>query len=113
MSEEKKSERGRGGVSISNIDGSEFNVKGDIVGGDKINLGDISGKGINVGFGDPTIHTEPSATEIAELFKPIYQQIESRAEDLDVDKKEIVDTVEKIQHEVTKGEEANQNKIQR
>lgn len=113
MSEKKKRGRARDGVNLSNIKRSSININGDIVGGDKINAGDISGTGINVGSGDQTIHTGLSETEITNLFKPIYQQIESRPEDPDVDKEEMVETVKKIQDEVTKGEEVNQNKVQR
>ena len=113
MSEKKKRGRARDGVNLSNIKRSSIDINGDIVGGDKINAGDISGTGINVGSGDQTIHTGPSETEIANLFKPIYQQIESRPEDSDLDKEEMVETVKKIEHEVIKGKEANQNKLQR
>ena len=54
-----------------------------------------------------------STADLAQLFEAIYQQVESRPEDPDVGKEEIVDEVKKIEEEAAKGEEANPNKVER
>ena len=54
-----------------------------------------------------------SGEELAKLFAPVYQEIEDRSEDADVDKKELVDIVQKVEKEAAKGEEANSIKVQR
>jgi hypothetical protein len=90
-------------------------VHGDKVGGDKITVGDISGStGIAIGRGAQASVTQGlGGDEIAKLFDAVYQQIEARPEDPDVDKKELTETVQKIQGEVAKGEEANPNRVER
>lgn len=90
-------------------------VLGDKVGGDKISVGDISGStGVAIGRGaQATVTQGLGGEEIARLFAEVYQQIKARPEDPDVDKAELTDTVQKIQGEVAKGEEANPKKIER
>jgi hypothetical protein len=90
-------------------------VRGDKVGGDKITVGDISGSsGIAIGRGAQASVTQGlSSDEIAQLFAAVYQQIEARPEDPDVDKEELIETVQKIQGEVAKREEANPNRVER
>jgi hypothetical protein len=52
--------------------------------------------------------------ELAALFEKIYQQIESRPKTEAADKEEIVQTVQRIQTEVTEqGEQANETRLQR
>jgi hypothetical protein len=90
-------------------------VLGDKVGGDKITVGDISGStGVAIGRGAQSTVTQGlGSDEIARLFAEVYQQIKARPEDPDVDKAELTDTVQKIQAEVAKSEEANPNKVER
>ena len=90
-------------------------VQGDDVGGDKITVGDISGSdGIAIGRGaQATVTKGVSGEELAQLFGNIYQKIEARPEDPDVDKDELVGTVQKIEKEAEKGEKANSKKVER
>jgi hypothetical protein len=90
-------------------------VMGDKVGGDKITVGDISGStGVAIGRGaQATVTQGLGGEDIARLFAEIYQQIEARPEDPDVDKEELTETVQKVQEEAAKGEEANPNKVER
>lgn len=66
---------------------------GDIVGGDKISNAE-----------------QPS---LGHAFAEVYQRIATAAEDPNVDKAEIQETVKKIEGEVKKGEQANANKVER
>ena len=50
---------------------------------------------------------------LAQLFEAIYQQIEARPEDPDVDHEEIAGEVKRIEQEVAKAEAANPNKVKR
>jgi hypothetical protein len=132
MSDERQSnERGQvntgGGAYIggANTGGGDFvgrdktvhgdEVRGDKVGGDKIGVGDISGsQGIAIGRGARAqVATGMAGNEIAELFDAIYQRIDARPEDPDVDKEEIKKTVQDVQQEAAKGEQANPNKVMR
>jgi hypothetical protein len=90
-------------------------VHGDKVGGDKITVGDISGSsGVAIGRGaQATVTQELGGEDIAKLFAEIYKQIEARPEDPDVDKEELTETVQKVQEEANKGEEANPKKVER
>jgi hypothetical protein len=89
-------------------------VHGDKVGGDKITAGDVSGTSIAIGRGAQASVTQGlGGDELAKLFAAVYQQIEARPEAPDVDKEELTDTVQKIQDEVAKGEQANPNKVER
>ncbi len=86
-----------GGVSIT---GGKVTVGGDIVGRDKIT----------------TVTYGLDASALAELtkqFTQIYQRIDARPKDANVDKAEIKDTVQKIEEEVKKGEQANPAKVER
>jgi len=103
----------RDGAKTINIYGGDY-VAGDKVGGDKIEAGDISGTGIAIGRGaQATVTQGLGGDEIAKLFADIYQQIEACPEDPDVDKEELIETVQKIQQEAAKGEEANPNEVER
>ncbi|CAG0972606.1 hypothetical protein ANRL4_01360 [Anaerolineae bacterium] len=86
-----------GGVNIS---GGKVTVGGDVVGRDKIT----------------TVTNGLDASALAELtkqFAQIYQKIDARPQDPNVDKTEIKDTVQKIEQEVKKGEQANSAKVER
>lgn len=129
-----------GGINISDISGGNINlgnlvtgnvggdvvagdkiggdkVMGDKVEGDKINVGDISGStGVAIGRGASATVTQSSGLsgeDLAKLFTEIRQQIEARPADPDVEKGELKDTVDKIEQETAKGEQANTKKVSR
>jgi hypothetical protein len=84
-------------------------VEGDEVHGDQTKISDAE----NVIVGDHGQITQGlSAEEIAKLFAPVHQKIEKVAADPD-DKEEMKETVQKIEKEVAKGEEANPTKVER
>lgn len=89
-------------------------VMGDKVGGDKISFGDVKGIGIAIGRrASATVTQGVSVAELAQLFGVVYQQIEARPDDPDVDKEEIQEQVQKIEKEAAGGEEANPSKVER
>jgi hypothetical protein len=90
-------------------------VRGDRVGGDKITVGDISGStGVAIGRGAQSHVTQGASAEaLAKLFADVYQKIDARPEDPDVDKEELTETVQKIETEAAKGEQANPRKVER
>jgi hypothetical protein len=90
-------------------------VVGDRIGGDKISVGNIEhSQGTAVGRGAQANVTQGvSDTTLAQLFSSVYQQIAARPEHPDVDKVELTETVQKIQNEVAKGEQANPNRVGR
>ncbi|HDQ72936.1 MAG TPA: hypothetical protein ENN19_12695 [Chloroflexi bacterium] len=86
---------------------------GSFVGRDSVQ---ITGDGNVIGDGSHATVTKTqgvSGEALARLFDRVYRKIESRPPDADVDKAELTETVEKIQAEVAKGEEANPNKVRR
>ncbi|MBN1137950.1 MAG: caspase family protein [Anaerolineae bacterium] len=90
-------------------------IAGDKVGGDKIQARDIAGSsGVALGRGARLTATQGvNADELARLFKIVYERIEARPDDPDVDKEELIDTARQIEQEVNKGESANANKVER
>jgi hypothetical protein len=102
------------GWQVGTVNQSSGDVHHTSVGGDQINTGDISGSGIAIGR-DAQAHVTQgmSAADLASLFAQIYTQIEKRPADPDVDRDEIVDTVQKIEAEAGKGEQANPTRVER
>lgn len=98
---------------------------GAYVGGSvRVNGGDFVGRDQTKVSGDAAIaHDQGHATvtktqgmrgqDLAALFEDVYQKIESRPPDPDVDKEELAETVKKIQQEAAKGEEANPRRVER
>jgi hypothetical protein len=84
-------------------------------GGNSISVGgNVSGSNIVMGnHNTVTQSVNTQANEIANYFEVIYRQIETRQEDPQVDKEEIVETVQRIEQETAKGEEANPAKVDR
>jgi len=95
--------------------GRDQAIGGDRISGDQISVGDIVGSaGIAIGRGAQATVTQGVSSEaLARLFGTIYQTIEARPEDPDIDKQELVETVQKIEKESAKGEEANPNRVER
>jgi hypothetical protein len=73
-------------------------VSDDKVGGDQVGRDRITGV---------------TSTDLAQMFREIYQRIETRPPDPNVDREEITETVQKVEQEVKKGEEANVSKLER
>lgn len=101
-----------GGV---NTGGGDFVGRDQTVHGSQIRTGDISGnQGLAIGDGAQATHTGGiSAEELAKLFAPIYERIQARPEDPAVEKAEISQTVQQVQAETVKGEQANPSKVER
>ena len=57
--------------------------------------------------------TLSDSKELSSLFEKLYQVIQSRQDDPNVDKEELSDTVQKIKEETAKGDQANPSKISR
>jgi hypothetical protein len=100
MSEEKKPKE----------DGRTVNTGGGayVEGGVEVSGGDFVGRDKTVTYNYGT-----SSADLVQLFEAIYQQIEERPKDPDVDKAEIVAEVKRIEEEAAKGEEANPKKVAR
>ncbi|MFC1878752.1 hypothetical protein ACFLZW_02450 [Chloroflexota bacterium] len=79
---------------------------GDYVGRDKKIYGDVV-------HGDKIGGDKVGGDKVTMMFKNIYQQIDQRREDPDIEKDEIIQTVKIIEEETAKGEAANPNKIER
>jgi hypothetical protein len=60
-----------------------------------------------------TQNTGVQAGELAAVFEQVYRHIAERPDDPDVRKEEIKETVGKIEAEAARGEQANQNNLQR
>ena len=121
-----------GGINISGISGGSLDIGGVVSGraggdivtdGDKVEGGIIEGDKISVDAGctgvaigsgaSATVSQGISGAELADLFAQIRQEIEERPEDPDVEKEEVLETVDKVEQEVAKGDQANANKLSR
>jgi hypothetical protein len=88
------------------------------IGGDQnVIRGNISGSGVIVqGRGAQVSVQQNSAAndkELSALFDRLYEAIQTRPPDPNVDKEEISETVQKIEQEVKKGDQANESKLKR
>ena len=79
--------------------------------------GNISSGGIAIQGRNANVSVQQTSgvgvNEIAAIFDKLYQYIESRNPDPNVDKDEIVETVQKVQEEVSKGGDVNETKLSR
>ncbi len=106
MDTEKKD--GKGSVNSARIKGDQNMITGNISSG---GIAFQGGRHKNITINQPA---GPAAGEIAALFNNIYKHIEARPPDPNVEKEEIIETVQKIQEEAAKGEkEANETKLTR
>jgi len=94
--------------------GGDF-VQGDKVSGDKISVGDITDStGVAIGpNAQAQVQQGVSGAELAALFQAVYQKVEARPADPDVEKEEIVAQVQQIEAEVTAQEQPNEKKLER
>ena len=88
------------------------------IGGDQnIMSGQTSSGGISIQGRNAQVtihqHSGIDANELNTLFEKLYQHIDARPPDPNVDKEEIVETVQKIQEETSKGQQANETKLTR
>ena len=100
---------------VSQVGGDQVGgdkVGGDKVGGDKITAGDISGSTVAMGR-KAQAQQGIGGEALAAVFQSVYQKIEARPEDPDVDKEEVVESVQKIETEATTQAEPNENKLER
>ncbi|MBN1485180.1 MAG: caspase family protein [Chloroflexia bacterium] len=108
---DRVSQRGKYNVSIGEAQG--------VVVGDGAETaqtfvgGDVRDSTLVTAGHDATVTQGATAEQIQALFAPILQQIERMPPDPDVDKDEIVETVEKIRDEAAKAEDANTRKVRR
>jgi hypothetical protein len=89
---------------------------GDTVGGDKntgdISVGNVSGSGIAIGHkAQAQSQQGGDADAFARAFSQVYQAINARPPDPDVDRDEMTRTVQNIQAEAQKGEQASEKKL--
>ena len=107
-----------GGVKGRNVVAGD-EVHGDKVYGESITVGNIAGStGIAIGRGEQTIVTQSAqeardAVQVADIFAEIYERIEARPSDADVDKEEVTETVQRIELELKKGAMSNPNRVER
>ena len=103
MGKEKKSQKG---ARIKKIGGDQNIMSGKVSGGIS-----IQGRDARVKINQPS---GLDASELTTLFETLYRHIESRPPDPNLDKDEIVETVQKIQEEASKGEDqVNEAKLTR
>jgi hypothetical protein len=91
-------------------------VSGDYVRGDKIsgdiNVKGVSGSGINIGHkGQAQSQQGDDADAFARAFAQVYQAINTRPDDTDVERDEITETVRSIEEEAQKGDQASERKL--
>lgn len=78
--------------------------------------GNISGGVIVQGRGSRVSVQQSSAVndqELSALFNQLYKAIQSRPPDPNIEKEEISETVQRIEQEVKKGDQANDSKLKR
>lgn len=108
MTSEKESEH-------QEHEGQEEGSHREEIGADKISVGNVTdSKAVAIGRGAQATVTEGiGGEELALLFAPVYEQIQDRPVDPDVDKEELSETVQKVVAESARGEEANPNRVER
>lgn len=102
MTERKfKNNRGRN----KQIGGDQNVIHGSISGGVI-----VQGRGANVAVQQSSGINEE---QLSLVFEKMYQAIQSRPDDPNIDKEELSETVQRIEQEVKKGDQANDSKLKR
>jgi hypothetical protein len=102
MTERKfKNNRGRN----KQIGGDQNVIQGNISGGVI-----VQGRGANVAVQQSSGINEE---QLSLVFEKMYQAIQSRPDDPNIDKEELSETVQRIEQEVKKGDQANDSKLKR
>ena len=70
----------------------------------------VQGRGANVTVQQAT---NAEAKEISTLFEKLYLATQTRQEDPNVAKEEIIETLKRIENEIGKGDQASQPKLER
>ena len=96
-----KNNRGRN----KQIGGDQNVIQGSISGGVI-----VQGRGANVAVQQNAGINEE---QLSLVFEKMYQAIQSRPDDPNIDKEEINETVQRIEQEVKKGDQANDSKMER
>lgn len=114
---------GSGGARVGVQSGRDVTVQGDVVGrdrvhkqfGDTIQVGPITGStGVAIGRGaSATVTSGATPADLAAAFALIYKQIDARPVDPQVEKDELVETVQRIEKEAGKGAAADEGKLGR
>lgn len=87
------------------IGGDQNVIQGSISGGVI-----VQGRGANVAVQQSSgINKE----QLSLVFEKLYQAIQARPDDPNIDKEEISETVQRIEQEVKKGDQANDSKLKR
>lgn len=89
----------------SQIGGDQNIIQGSIAGGVI-----VQGRGAHVSVQQ---NSAANDKELSALFERLYEAIRTRPLDPNVDKEEISETVQKIEQEVKKGDQANESKLKR
>jgi len=111
-SQSRKPERVKAGGG--DVDLSKNRVQGNQVGGNKINVENVSRSAVAIGAGArANLSQGLGGDEVARLFDALYEGIKARPEDPDVPKAELTETVKKIEEENALGDQANPNKVER
>ena len=87
------------------IGGDQNIIQGSISGGVT-----VQGRGAQVSVQQTS---ESNDKELSALFDKLYEAIQARPHDSNIDKEEISETVQRIEQEVKKGDQANDSKLQR
>lgn len=87
------------------IGGDQNVIQGSISGGVI-----VQGRGANVAFQQSSGINEE---QLSLVFEKLYQAIQARPDDPDIDKEEISETVQRIEQEVKKGDQTNDSKLRR
>lgn len=87
------------------IGGDQNVIQGSISGGVV-----VQGRGANVAVQQSSGINEE---QLSLVFEKMYQAIQSRPDDPNIDKEELSETVQRIEQEVKKGDQANDSKLKR
>jgi hypothetical protein len=99
-----------GGVHIS---GGNVTVGGDVVGGDKITTGNISGTSVAIGRGAKAVGSLDLAALLAQWQAQMEAKIDAQPNVSADDKKDLKEHVGKIQAEAAKGEQADPSRLEK
>ena len=81
--------------------------------GDSYRTGNITGSNVAIGPGAKvSVKHGLTGDELGRLFELIYKRIETRPEETGAKKEQVVKTVQKIETEVSKGKQADPNKVE-
>jgi hypothetical protein len=85
--------------------------------GERIRVGNITGStGVAIGRAAQATVTQTqgiTGDDLTTLFATVYQRIEARPADPNVEKQEIAEAVQKVEEEAKKGEQGNPGRLER